>query len=40
MTCPFCNDKGFVEYETGVTDGVYKETLKEPCECKEDKETN
>lgn len=31
--CPNCNGKGYTEYETGVTDGIYKETLKEPCEC-------
>jgi DnaJ-class molecular chaperone len=32
--CSACNGKGYFEYETGVTDGIYKEISKDICtEC-------
>jgi DnaJ-class molecular chaperone len=32
MKCPACNGKGYLEYETGVTDGIYKEISKDVCD--------
>jgi hypothetical protein len=33
VECPVCSGLGYIEYETGVTDGFIKEILKEPCDC-------
>jgi DnaJ-class molecular chaperone len=30
-TCKECDGKGYFEYETGVTDGIYKEISKDVC---------
>jgi hypothetical protein len=31
--CPHCGGKGYIEIETGVTDGPHKDMIKELCDC-------
>jgi hypothetical protein len=39
MRCEICQDKGYIEYESGVfCDGI-SEVLRDVCECVEDEET-